>query len=224
MSESFARLNRDGCFLRTSQIFSEKDSIPFSGSFPTAGMMLHGQLYRLPHVEQVTSGEDSGFWPTPTVQDAENNGGIAQHLRNTLAINAVIMYPEHLIPVVLNDKIARIGFYLWAIDKYASGMTATQIRKSVPADAIMLQSVYHQAQQKTELNTRNLIQSCMDAEILVTGKTNPEFVEWLMGWPLGWTESDPLEMDRFLLWQQQRLKSLKILCGVAADEYSKNDC
>lgn len=29
------------------------------------------------------------------------------------------------------------------------------------------------------------------------GPLNPAWVEWLMGWPLGWTELRPLEMDRF---------------------------
>jgi hypothetical protein len=35
------------------------------------------------------------------------------------------------------------------------------------------------------------------------GKLNPTFVEWLMGWPLGWTDLKPLEMDKFQQWQQQ---------------------
>lgn len=32
---------------------------------------------------------------------------------------------------------------------------------------------------------------------------NPEFWEWMMGWPIGSTALQPLEMDRFLQWQQQ---------------------
>jgi hypothetical protein len=32
------------------------------------------------------------------------------------------------------------------------------------------------------------------------GLLNPEWVEWLMGWPIGWTELKPLEMDRFQQW------------------------
>jgi len=30
------------------------------------------------------------------------------------------------------------------------------------------------------------------------GKLNPMWVEWLMGWPLGWTDLKPLEMDKSL--------------------------
>lgn len=32
---------------------------------------------------------------------------------------------------------------------------------------------------------------------------NPDYVEWLMIWPSGWTDLKPLEMDRFREWQQQ---------------------
>jgi len=37
----------------------------------------------------------------------------------------------------------------------------------------------------------------------VGGVLNPTWVEWLMGWPLGWTDLKPLETDKFRLWQQQ---------------------
>jgi hypothetical protein len=31
----------------------------------------------------------------------------------------------------------------------------------------------------------------------VGGKIHPEFTEWMMGWPQGWTDLRPLEMDKF---------------------------
>ena len=37
----------------------------------------------------------------------------------------------------------------------------------------------------------------------VGGPLNPEWVEWLMGWPVGWTDLKPLETDKCHLWQQQ---------------------
>ena len=30
---------------------------------------------------------------------------------------------------------------------------------------------------------------------------NPTWVEWLMGWPIGWTDCEPLATDRFRQWQ-----------------------
>jgi len=32
------------------------------------------------------------------------------------------------------------------------------------------------------------------------GKINPEWTEWLMGWPIKWTDLAPLEMDKFQQW------------------------
>ena len=35
------------------------------------------------------------------------------------------------------------------------------------------------------------------------GKAHPAFLEWMMGWPIGWseaTELEPLEMGRFRQW------------------------
>jgi DNA (cytosine-5)-methyltransferase 1 len=32
------------------------------------------------------------------------------------------------------------------------------------------------------------------------GQLNPSWVEWLMGWPIGWSVSGQLEMDKFPEW------------------------
>jgi hypothetical protein len=37
----------------------------------------------------------------------------------------------------------------------------------------------------------------------IVGKPNPIFVEWLMGWPLAWTDLKPLETDKCHFVQQQ---------------------
>lgn len=36
----------------------------------------------------------------------------------------------------------------------------------------------------------------------VGGALNPDWVEWLMGWPIGWTACEPLETARFQQWPQ----------------------
>ncbi len=38
----------------------------------------------------------------------------------------------------------------------------------------------------------------------IGGQLNPTWVEWLMGWPLGWTDLRPLAMDKFQSWLQQQ--------------------
>jgi hypothetical protein len=43
----------------------------------------------------------------------------------------------------------------------------------------------------------------------LTGKPNPIFVEWLMGWPQGWTDLKPLEMVKSHFVPQQHGESLQ---------------
>jgi hypothetical protein len=38
----------------------------------------------------------------------------------------------------------------------------------------------------------------------IGGSLNPPWVEWLMGWPLGWTDLKPLATDRSLCAQPER--------------------
>ena len=38
---------------------------------------------------------------------------------------------------------------------------------------------------------------------VIGGRLNPTWVEWLMGWPLEWTDLKPLETDKCQEWQQQ---------------------
>lgn len=44
----------------------------------------------------------------------------------------------------------------------------------------------------------------------IGGKLNPTWVEWLMGWPLGWTDLKPLAMDKFRQWLEQHGSCLEV--------------
>ena len=46
------------------------------------------------------------------------------------------------------------------------------------------------------------------------GKLNPSWVEWLMAWPIGWTDLEPLEMDKYQQWQRSHGRCLE---GTAND-------
>lgn len=46
---------------------------------------------------------------------------------------------------------------------------------------------------------------------IVSGQLNPTWVDWLMGWPLGWSGLERLEMDRFQEWYA------KHGCGLPAE-------
>lgn len=52
----------------------------------------------------------------------------------------------------------------------------------------------------TVKNTYIRLRSLLAARCGRREPPNPPFLEWLMGWPIGWTETGPLAMDRFQSW------------------------
>ncbi len=42
------------------------------------------------------------------------------------------------------------------------------------------------------------------------GQLNPTWVEWLMGWPIGWTDLKPLETDKFQEWLRSHGEFLEV--------------
>ena len=156
---SLTRYDRDTSSWKTPQRSLLGDSEEFSETWPRWGMMRGGVCWAQSTPVRHTSENESGsslptptatsygrnkslgknakvrpsleamarknMWPTPTAQDAKNNGAASQHERNTKPLNAE-----------------------------------------------------------------------------VGGPLNPMFVEWIMGWPLGWTDSKPLEMDKFRRWRR----------------------
>lgn len=44
----------------------------------------------------------------------------------------------------------------------------------------------------------------------VGGLINPMWIEWMMGWPIGWTDLKPLEMDKYQQWQQKHSRYFRL--------------
>jgi len=49
-------------------------------------------------------------------------------------------------------------------------------------------------------NLGEVVSAENEEAVLGGGRLNPNWVEWLMGWIIGWTDLNPLEMDRFQQW------------------------
>ena len=62
----------------------------YSEAWPRSGTMQSGTVSQLQPSVPLTGGIDSGCLPTPTTQDAANNGGASQHNRNSKPLNAVV--------------------------------------------------------------------------------------------------------------------------------------
>jgi hypothetical protein len=42
------------------------------------------------------------------------------------------------------------------------------------------------------------------------GYLSPMWTEWLMGWPIGWTDLKPLETDKFQQWRHSHGEFLEV--------------
>lgn len=78
-------------------------------------------------------------------------------------------------------------------DKYKSGMTLEEAVKWATPQARDYRTGHESRKNRPQQNLNDQ----------VGGKLNPTWVEWLMGWPLGWTDCAPLGMDKFQQWLKQ---------------------
>jgi hypothetical protein len=203
---SFARFDLDSCSWKTAQCSLLEDSTEFSETWPKAGSMRNGECYLRPILEPRTSEKGSGFWPTPTC------GGGGQTL------------PEGTTPtgqtpdgrkqtVCLERYVQQVERDLWPTPTASLGTKGGRVtpRKSREGgtliEAVSARSMWATPTVKGNYNRKGLsAQSGDGLATQVGGRLNPDWVEWLMGWPIGWTALQPLAMDRFQEWQLQHSK------------------
>jgi hypothetical protein len=157
-------------------------------------------------------------WPTPKANDAEKRGNFDMtNPRNGLPA-AVKMWPTPKASAAGADfaKLNRSGTGLSLQTAVALFPTPTS---SMLTAADMEQAKYHSsnrpayrecfptptANEDAAGRPGSKMQKMLGNHPAVRGdcsggSLNPNWVEWLMGWPIGWTDLKPLEMDRFRQW------------------------
>lgn len=186
---------------RTAQRSLLGDSESFSETWPRWGSMRNGvSSLRLTPVLPICESA-SGFWPTPNVPNggramskemALNGGYNAQGKKRQIDLGSAVRHwptPTASLGTKggrITPRKSREGGTLIEAVSARTWATATardwRSGKASPATH--------------ERNSRPLSEQ-------VGGLLNPDWVEWLMGWPIGWTELKPLAMDKFHEWQQQ---------------------
>lgn len=189
-----ATFDPGSCSWKTVQHSLLADSASSSVTWPRSGMTVGGRCYQRPTSMPRTCGSvsgSSGNWPTPTAQD---NAQVAGQYRNprsgTTLGGAVRMFPTPK---------ATDGAKGGPNSIHGSGslsLPAFAARFPTPAA-----SGYRTAGQPG-MRRGQLTDPAMGA-IGPGGRLNPEWVEWLMGWPVGHTASGPLATVRYREWLQQ---------------------
>ena len=173
---------------RTAQCSLLEGSDESSVTWPRSGMTRDGMLWELPTLELSTSETDSGLWPTPVADDTGSR--TAKYAQGGTALSlAVKLWPT---PTV-NGNYNRVG---------ASATSGDGLATAVRMWPTPTLTKGGRLDEWGGSGARKALRALVSPEEL-TGPLNPTWVEWLMGWPSGWTDYAPLETAKFQEWQQQ---------------------
>jgi hypothetical protein len=187
-------------------------------TLPQWGMTVGGELYLLPTLVQTTNEKESGLWLTPSTVDIPTRSADSMkkrlEYRQKIGRNGVGAgcLSEQVEWSGMGNPIGYITKDTWPTptahmaketnapsehNRNTPTLTA-QVNWPTPRAADFKGATSAEAMSKAAARgyAPNLPEAT--AASVGGGKLNPTWVEWLMGWPLGWTDLKPLEMDKCL--------------------------
>lgn len=207
-----ARFDRNSCSLKTAQLSLLEDLTGCCVTLPRWGLMLDGELYPQPMLEPLTRENESGFWRTPKAQDGGARGNFANWDRleiylakgHTLDLSEQVRW-KNLWPTPSASDCNRGG----RMTENMTGqslvqMVNTRTWPTATATAYKGWSPKHnRAESDDRLDYTVERESFRDGQKTPPMRLNPDWVEWLMGWPIGQTALKPLGTARFQEFEQQ---------------------
>ena len=177
-------------------------------TLPRWGMTVDGLLWEQPMLEPITRGTESGLsekWATPTTMDK-----LPPKSQQALLKEATQARPGRSKPANLRDQVSNMQNWPSPNARDWKDSGSSQGNRKSPN----LGTMVHWPTPRTagmcggtgswELLNKNTTKE--EARLMGAGnggKLNPTWVEWLMGWPLGWTDLKPLATDKSLSVQQK---------------------
>ena len=209
-----ASFDHSTCFWKTVQQSFIEDSTLSLKTLPNWGIMLSGRLYRLPPLVHHTDAQDGGVWPfwqTPLADDAANRKHGKWNSRGEPKLSAQVkMWPtpnarDYKGPPGKGAQM-RGGrrSSLPAVVKYWPTPTysdykgrgpkskqqgLSEVVKYWPTPTATSHKGWSKGHKRANKDDR--LDYTVEREAHQTGnggRLNPTWVEWLMGWPIEWTE------------------------------------
>jgi DNA (cytosine-5)-methyltransferase 1 len=181
--------------------------------------MQNGALYLLPTLVQTISVKEFGLEPNnETFFHTPNTTGMDGGSNSRKALKKRLEWPT---PATKGYGHAAEGMVGNLIKKIEEGtMTKLQAEQMLGLPHLENHRTWKKKfptpQASDNRDRGNLSSNCVQRRIEIgkqvslsqsvsntSGQLNPTWVEWLMGWPLGWTDLKPLVMDKSLYVQQQ---------------------
>ena len=197
---SFVKFDPNSFLWKTHQCSLLGDLEEFSETWPQWGLMRDGECWEQLTLERLIRGIGFGLLP---------NGVDQFHTPNTTGLDggsnsrkALKQRQQWATPTVCGNYNQK------GMSKTSGDGLATQVKKWPTP---VCQDSRHATTRHLDPNNNywksNLGEVVMSLEPPTDGRLNPMWVEWLMGWPLGWTDLKPLEMDKYQEWLQQHGES-----------------
>jgi len=164
-------------------------------TLPQWGMTVGGELYLRPTWEPTIDEKESGLWLTPSTVDIP--------IRSTESMEKRLDYRK---------KIGRNGVGAGCLSEQVAwsgkGKPIGYVTKeSWPTPNAWdgkrgPRSAENLATKKHQISLVTAVKHSETTDHQIGGQLNPTWVEWLMGWPLEWTDLKPLETVKFRSVQQ----------------------
>jgi hypothetical protein len=178
----------------------------FSETWPKWGMMQNGVCWERIIAERPTNETESGFWRSPDTGQGGTSGllkkglnkranGQPIQIRLVDQVNNPRFWPT---PAARDHKGANSLHHVTVAGGGRKHMDqlANAVKYATPQSRDWRSPAGNLDRWNNPDRSRNLNDQ-------IGGQLNPPWVEWLMGWPVGWTDLKPLETDKFQSWQQQ---------------------
>lgn len=161
------------------------------------------------------------LWPTPTVCGNNNRKGLSKTSGDGLA-TAVLTYPTPNCSGMDGGSNSRKANRRGGIhqmlyptptrsDYKGRGPNSSQkglpeiVKKLYPTPTCHDTKANISLRQNHQNGLGEVVYGGIETPQTKTARLNPNWVEWLMGWPIGWTDSKPLATDKFHSCLQQHL-------------------
>ena len=180
MRDSLERCGLDLSLPKTHLCFALGDLELSSKTWPRWGIMLDGECSELGMSVRHINETECGSWPTATCNGWRSEGAIRQ-LR----------------------KLAGQGKPVSELEAMAGGSLQPARMKSWPTPCTRDYKGINAPEGLTRKDGKSRMDQLPNAvayggtQTPQKGQLNPSWVEWLMGWPIGFTDLKPLETDKF---------------------------
>jgi hypothetical protein len=217
--ESLEKYDLDTHSWKTHQCLWDEDLQPSSVILPKWGMMLNGVSWERTTLPRLTSGTGSGLWPTPTTHESEHPNMVITQKGRREPVKGKTSYSLNLADSVKVWPTPRARD--WKGTNAPGGLIRDdgRVRLDELPNAVKYitprvggeESFGSVAKRKGEIAAagHNTLASIESQHGEQKGHLSPDWVEWLMGWPIGWTNLETNGLFDWLDWKKDPAESGK---------------